>query len=61
MYLIGAGMEIIYNSPIGNCVRIGANAVVTTDISDDCVVVPEKIRIMQKFEVINSIKYLFNN
>lgn len=54
-------MEIIYNYPIGNCVRIGANAVVMTDILDDCVVAREKIRIMQKFEVNNSIRYLFNN
>lgn len=61
MYLISAGMEIIYNYPIGNCVRIGANAVVMTDILDDCVVAREKIRIMQKFEVNNSIRYLFNN
>lgn len=37
--LIGAGAKIIGPVKVGNNVRIGANAVVTKDIPDDCTVV----------------------
>lgn len=44
--MIGAGAVILGNITIGNNVSIGANAVVTKDIPDNCVAVgvPAKIR-----------------
>ena len=37
--MIGAGAVILGNIRIGNNVSVGANAVVTHDIPDDCVAV----------------------
>jgi len=51
--LIGAGAKIIGKINIGNNCRIGANAVVTTDVPDNCVVVLEKPRIIQKEQLVN--------
>ena len=45
---IGAGAKIIGRVKIGNNVRIGANCVVVENIPDDCVVVLNKPRILQK-------------
>lgn len=36
---IGAGAKILGNIRVGNCVKIGANAVVTKDVPDNCTVV----------------------
>lgn len=44
--LIGAGAKVIGNVRVGNNVRIGANAIVVTDIPDDCTVVMNKPRII---------------
>ena len=43
--IIGAGAKIMGDVNIGNYVTIGANAVVTHDVPDNCVVggVPAKI------------------
>ena len=43
---IGAGAKIIGKIHIGNNVRIGANAVVTTDVPDNATVVQERSRII---------------
>ena len=45
---IGCGAKIIGNVSIGDNVRIGANCVVTEDIPDNCTVVLNKPRILQK-------------
>lgn len=45
---IGAGAKIIGNITIGNNVRIGANCVVTKDVPDNCVVVLDNIKVIQK-------------
>jgi len=45
--LIGAGAKILGNVHIGNNVRIGANAVVVTDIPDNAIVYM-KSQIIQK-------------
>jgi len=50
---IGAGVKIIGNVNVGNNCRIGANAVVVTDVPDNCVVVSEKPIIIQKDNLIN--------
>lgn len=46
--LIGAGAKIIGDVRIGNNVRIGANAIVVEDIPDNCTVVMNKPRIIQR-------------
>lgn len=45
---IGVGAKIIGNIKIGNNVRIGANCVVVEDIPDNCTVVMDKPRIIQR-------------
>ena len=50
---IGAGAKIIGRVKIGNNVRIGANCVVVENIPDNCVVVLNKPRILQKSNIIN--------
>lgn len=45
---IGVGAKIIGNIKIGNNVRIGANCVVIEDIPDNCTVVMDKPRIIQR-------------
>lgn len=52
--LIGAGAKIIGNVTIGSHCRIGANAVVTTDIPDNCVVVMGPPRVIQKSNLKNA-------
>lgn len=42
---LGAGSKVIGNVRVGNNVRIGANAVVTTDVPDDSVVAPPECSI----------------
>lgn len=44
--LIGAGAVIIGGVKIGNCVKIGAGAVVSTDIPDGCTVVSQAVRMI---------------
>ncbi len=44
--LIGAGAVIIGGVKVGSHVRIGAGAVVSTDIPDGCTVVSQPVRIM---------------
>lgn len=44
--LIGAGAKIIGHVRVGNNVKIGANAVVTKDIPDNCTVVGNPARII---------------
>lgn len=51
--LIGAGAKIIGNITIGNNCRIGANAVVSEDVPNNCVVVMNKPRIIQKENLVN--------
>ncbi len=51
---VGAGAKIIGGVKIGNNVRIGANCVVTSDVPDNCVVVLEKPRVIQKDRLENS-------
>lgn len=46
--MIGAGAVILGNIHIGNNVRIGANAVVTHDISDNSVAVGVPARCIRK-------------
>lgn len=43
--MIGAGAVILGNVSIGNNVKIGANAVVTHDIPDNCVAIGIPARI----------------
>lgn len=45
--MIGAGACILNNVKIGRNVRIGANAVVTHDIPDDCTVAGVPARIVR--------------
>jgi serine O-acetyltransferase len=45
---IGAGAKIIGRVSVGNNVRIGANAVVVKDVPDNCVVVNQPSRVIQK-------------
>ena len=47
---IGTGAKVLGNIRIGNGVRIGANAVVITDVPDDCIAVgvPAKIKPRRK-------------
>lgn len=47
---IGAGAIIIGDIKIGNNVKIGAGTVVTNDIPDNCTVVGQRCRIIQKNE-----------
>ena len=53
---IGTGAKIIGNVRIGNNVRIGANCIVTEDVPDNCTVVLNKPRIIQKSNVNNTWK-----
>lgn len=46
--LIGAGAVIIGDITIGNNVKIGAGTVVTTSIPDNCTVVSQPVRIIEK-------------
>lgn len=46
--LIGAGAVVIGDIKIGNNVKIGAGAVVSTDVPDDCTVVAQPSRIIQR-------------
>lgn len=46
--MIGAGAAILGNVTIGNNVLVGANAVVTKDVPDDCVAVGVPARIIRK-------------
>lgn len=46
--LIGAGAKIIGNVRVGKNVRIGANAIVVEDIPDNCTVVMNKPRVIQR-------------
>lgn len=46
---IGAGAKIIGNVTIGNDVRIGANAVVISDLPDNCFVAGVPAKIKKKF------------
>lgn len=48
--LIGAGAIIIGNIRIGNNVRIGAGAVVSSNIPDNCTVVQQSPRIIEREE-----------
>ena len=44
--LIGAGAVLIGDIKIGSFVKIGAGAVVNTDIPDHCTVVSQPVRIL---------------
>ena len=46
--IIGAGATVIGNVRIGNNVKIGAGAVVTTDVPDNCTVVSQPARILKR-------------
>ena len=46
--LIGAGAVIIGDIQIGNNVKIGAGAVVNTSVPDDCTVVSQPVRIIER-------------
>lgn len=46
--LIGAGAVLIGGIKIGNNVKIGAGAVVNTDIPDNCTVVSQPVRILER-------------
>lgn len=48
---ISPGVKIIKPVHIGNNVMIGANAVVTKDIPDDCIVVGIPAKIIKRFDV----------
>lgn len=54
---IGAGAKIIGSVKIGNNCRIGANCVVVKDVPDNCVVVLEQPRVIQKDNLDN--RYYF--
>ena len=45
---LGAGAKIIGKVTLGNNVRVGANCVVVKDVPDNCVVVAQQPRIIQK-------------
>lgn len=51
---IGIGATIIGGISIGNNCRIGANCTVTENIPDNCVVVPQKPRILRKDRLVNT-------
>lgn len=53
VYIV-AGAKIIGNVVIGNNCRIGANAVVTSDIPPNSTVVLEKCRIIKKYNKVNN-------
>lgn len=46
--LLGAGATVIGNVQIGDNVRIGAGAVVSSDIPDNCTVVPQPPRVIER-------------
>lgn len=46
--LIGAGAVLVGDITIGNRVKIGAGAVVCTDVPDDCTVVSQPSRIIER-------------
>ena len=46
--LIGAGAVLVGGIRVGNRVRVGAGAVVSTDIPDDCTVVAQPARILRR-------------
>ena len=46
--LIGAGAVLVGGIRVGNRVRVGAGAVVCTDIPDDCTVVSQQARIIRR-------------
>lgn len=46
--LIGAGAVIVGDIRIGNQVKIGAGAVVSMDVPDNCTVVSQPARILEK-------------
>lgn len=46
--LIGAGAVLIGGIRIGNNVKIGAGAVVNTDVPDNCTVVSQSSRVLEK-------------
>ena len=50
---LGAGAKIIGKVKLGNNVRVGANCVVVKDIPDNCVVVAQQPRIIQKENLTN--------
>ena len=51
---IGAGAMIIGNVKIGNNCRIGANTTVSRDIPNNCVVINQEPRILQKSDLDNT-------
>lgn len=51
---IGAGAKVIGKVNIGNNVRIGAGAVVCKDIPDNCVVVSQPCRVIQRDNLDNA-------
>jgi len=52
--IIGAGAAVIGDVTIGNNCRIGANCTVVESILDNCVVVPQRPRIIEKDAVLNN-------
>lgn len=46
---VGSGAKVLGNAHIGNGVRIGANAVVMSDVPDNSVVMPPESRIIRGF------------
>ncbi|MDD2181227.1 MAG: serine O-acetyltransferase [Bacilli bacterium] len=46
--IVGCGAQLLGNITIGNNVKIGANAIVLSDIPDNSTVVGEKSRVIQK-------------
>ena len=51
---IGAGVKIIGGVKVGNNVRIGANAVIFTDVPDNCVAVVNGVRTIHKSEPLDN-------
>ncbi|HDP24535.1 MAG TPA: serine acetyltransferase [Deltaproteobacteria bacterium] len=51
---IGAGATIIGKVTIGNNCRIGANTTVSQDVPDNCVVISQEPRILQKSDLDNT-------
>lgn len=58
---IGAGAKIIGNVKIGNNVRIGANCVVVKAVPDNCTVVSQPCRVIQKDETMDNNFISLNN